>query len=284
MTTSATTFGPRPVTEIEETGLLRGPREGWVTVALLVVMLVTVALAIDDANWAGFGPDGGNQTSFLSLAVLMAAVMGLGLAKWRLLPTALAHLIGAGIGTAFLLVAVSGAVSADPSLLGRLRGLSESVGIFYNDLVVLGIRSSETSVFLLTMGTLVWALGQFAAFNVFRRGRAMPAVVGAGLALLINMSVTIRPQYLHLVIFSAAAMLLLVGLLWPAETTLGSAEILADAPPGWLGPVLAVVVPMALVALLARRCVRRLGGVTGDVLGACVEVAFTASLVALSLG
>jgi len=210
MTTSATTFGPRPVTEVEETGLLRGPREGWVTVALLVVMLVTVALAIDDANWAGFGPDGGNQTGFLPLAVLMAAVMGLGLAKWRRLPTALAHLIGAAIGTAFLLLAVSGAVSADPSLLGRLRGLSESVGIFYNDLVVLGIRSSETSVFLLTMGALIWALGQFAAFNVFRRGRAMPAVVGAGLALLINMSVTIRPQYLHLVLFSAVAMLLLV--------------------------------------------------------------------------
>lgn len=45
----------------------------------------------------------------------------------------------------------------------------------------------------------------------------------------------------------------------------------------------AVVVPLLLAGLLALRCVRRLGGVTGDVLGACVEVAFTASLVVLTL-
>lgn len=47
--------------------------------------------------------------------------------------------------------------------------------------------------------------------------------------------------------------------------------------------VVAVVVPLLLSGLLALRCVRRLGGVTGDVLGACVEVAFTASLVVLTL-
>jgi adenosylcobinamide-GDP ribazoletransferase len=48
--------------------------------------------------------------------------------------------------------------------------------------------------------------------------------------------------------------------------------------------VAAVVVPLLLAGLLALRCVRRLGGVTGDVLGACVEVAFTASLVVLAFG
>jgi adenosylcobinamide-GDP ribazoletransferase len=61
--------------------------------------------------------------------------------------------------------------------------------------------------------------------------------------------------------------------------------------PGWdaLGPgVVAragVVAGLALFAawLLARRAVRRLGGVTGDVLGAGVEVAFTVALVTLTL-
>jgi adenosylcobinamide-GDP ribazoletransferase len=61
--------------------------------------------------------------------------------------------------------------------------------------------------------------------------------------------------------------------------------------PGWeaMGPGLVIragaVAGLALLAawLLARRAVRRLGGVTGDVLGAGVEVAFTVALVALAL-
>ena len=50
----------------------------------------------------------------------------------------------------------------------------------------------------------------------------------------------------------------------------------------WL--VLGAVLPLALAALLCRRCVRRFGGVTGDVMGACVEVACTASLLLGSFG
>jgi adenosylcobinamide-GDP ribazoletransferase len=43
--------------------------------------------------------------------------------------------------------------------------------------------------------------------------------------------------------------------------------------------VLAIVVPLLLAVLFARHCDRRFGGVTGDVLGACVELTFTAALV-----
>jgi adenosylcobinamide-GDP ribazoletransferase len=55
------------------------------------------------------------------------------------------------------------------------------------------------------------------------------------------------------------------------------------APASPILPALAVLVPLLLAGLLALRCVRRLGGVTGDVLGACVEVTLTASLVVLSV-
>jgi adenosylcobinamide-GDP ribazoletransferase len=51
--------------------------------------------------------------------------------------------------------------------------------------------------------------------------------------------------------------------------------------PWWRGP-LAVALAYATAALLLRRCTRRLGGVTGDTLGAGVEVAVAAALLALS--
>jgi adenosylcobinamide-GDP ribazoletransferase len=46
----------------------------------------------------------------------------------------------------------------------------------------------------------------------------------------------------------------------------------------------AVLVALALAELLLQHCVRRFGGVTGDVFGGLAETAATASLVVLSLG
>jgi adenosylcobinamide-GDP ribazoletransferase len=46
----------------------------------------------------------------------------------------------------------------------------------------------------------------------------------------------------------------------------------------------AVLLALAAAELLLRRCVRRLGGVTGDVFGALAETVATAALVVLSLG
>ncbi|MDV9193443.1 adenosylcobinamide-GDP ribazoletransferase, partial [Streptomyces sp. SR27] len=48
--------------------------------------------------------------------------------------------------------------------------------------------------------------------------------------------------------------------------------------------VLAAGAAMGAAALLLRRCLRRFGGVTGDVFGAVEESAATVALVALALG
>lgn len=48
---------------------------------------------------------------------------------------------------------------------------------------------------------------------------------------------------------------------------------------GWLGVLAAVLAGLAVIILVGH-CVRRFGGVTGDVMGAAVEVAFTVLVVA----
>ncbi len=197
--------------EFEGPRWLRGPLEGWSSIVLLATMLLAVAAAIDDARWAGSVAGGASQTGFLAPLILVAGLWGLLGAKSRL-PTLVVDVLGALLGAAAVLYAVAGVVSTSPDLLTRLRDLAASVGVFYHDLVVLGVRSSQTSVFLLVMGAAIWGVGQVTAYSVYRRHRPLGAVGLAGLALLVELCVAARDQYVFLIIFAAAALLLLVRL------------------------------------------------------------------------
>ncbi|MDQ3492812.1 MAG: hypothetical protein M3452_06080, partial [Chloroflexota bacterium] len=60
MSDPVTPFEPRlRADEQDDPDTVRSPREGWTSLALLMIMLVTMAVAVDDANWAGFGPSDG---------------------------------------------------------------------------------------------------------------------------------------------------------------------------------------------------------------------------------
>ena len=107
-------------------------------------------------------------------------------------------------------MAVSASLSSLPSLDLRLHALVQSVGTFINDVFVRGIRSAESSIFMLLMGALLWAAGYLGAFALFRRHSAGPAITLAATALLINMSITVEYQLPHLVVLVAAALLLVV--------------------------------------------------------------------------
>jgi adenosylcobinamide-GDP ribazoletransferase len=58
-------------------------------------------------------------------------------------------------------------------------------------------------------------------------------------------------------------------------------SVLSPGVPWWRGLV-AVILGYAAAGILLALCIRRLGGITGDVLGGCVEVAVTGAFLALA--
>jgi adenosylcobinamide-GDP ribazoletransferase len=104
--------------------------------------------------------------------------------------------------------------------------------------------------------------------------RGVPAARPEGLGSTVAGTVSRRGALLATVLAVAAlGVVALVRTAWAARA--GDLTV--------AGAVLAVLLPLAAAGLLCLHCVRRLGGVTGDVLGACVEVAFTTCLVILSI-
>jgi transglutaminase-like putative cysteine protease len=192
--------------------LQTGPAEGWLALAALLLAMLTLGTAVDDALWAGYAPGGSiSQTSFLAGAGMLAVLVGLILAKSRL-RVLTAYAIGVAIGVLVLLNSIASLIAPAPDFFAQLAGLNAALARWLRDVVLLGVRSSETVVFLLLMGALVWAAGLYAALGVFRRHRPIAAVVPAALILLINVTLTVRDELPHLVVFCTAVLLLVVRL------------------------------------------------------------------------
>jgi transglutaminase-like putative cysteine protease len=185
------------------------PAEGWSSVLLLALLCALVGWAIDDAHWVL-----GDQrlTDFLPWAGAVGVAWGFAAAKLgrgRLV----AHGIGALLATLFLVVAIGSQLAPGADLLGCFRVTAESILTAYDDLVVKGrATTSEIGHFLLVLGVLVWATGQFAGYTAYAHRRPLSAVVLPGTILIANVAITVRDQFPILVLFALAALLFLVRL------------------------------------------------------------------------
>jgi transglutaminase-like putative cysteine protease len=209
---SASPFAPRTAARPDGVNARRriawAPEEGWLTVLLVILLVMPVAWSIDDARWV-LGKR--ELTAFLPWAVIGGAAWGMLGAK-----------VGWGRWTTHLLGAVVAAIVV-PMLVGTvLPDGGASPGTWFHatsnaaveavlDFAVRGRTvTQQYGHHLLILGLMCWATAQFAGFATFGHRRPLGAVFVTGLVLLINMTITLNDQMTFLVIFSLAALLLLV--------------------------------------------------------------------------
>jgi glycerol uptake facilitator-like aquaporin len=184
------------------------PDEGYVALGLILLLAGLVGWSIADSRWI-LGRD--DLTRFLIPIGMGGAAWGYVGAKLPL-PAWLAQVIGAVIG-AVVVVEIVGSLmpGVSPTLEGWLRAAARSVAEAYLDLAWRHqISTLQYGHFCLILGILVWGTAQAASFNVFGHHRSMNGVLLLSVVFMANMSLTVQDQFRGLVLFSAAALGLLL--------------------------------------------------------------------------
>lgn len=205
----------------------------------------------------------------------------------------LAPVVGAGLGA----VVAGVVVAADAA------GLSPVAGICGVGVLALLTRGLHLDGLADAADGLASGYDRARALEVMRRGDVGPAGVATLVLVLLAQATLLgplgAPAVVVAVVASRAVLPLLCTPAWGAArpgglgaTVLGSvpgplgAGVVAAAATaalvaGWRGPV-AVAVAASVAVAVAAHARRRLGGLTGDVLGAAVELALVAALIVLS--
>jgi transglutaminase-like putative cysteine protease len=191
------------------TRIAAAPAEGWISLFLVALLAVSVAWSVDDAalvlgqrDWTDFLP-------WVTLGGVAAGFLG-ARARWS---RPVAHLVGAAFAALIIPVIIGSILDPAGSLSARYQATAGSVVDAALDFAVRGLPvTRQTGHYLLVLGMLCWANGQFAASSVFRHGRPIGPIIVLGTILVANMSATVHDQIWFLVLFSMAGLFLLTRL------------------------------------------------------------------------
>ena len=188
---------------------LTPPPEGWISLLLVAILGVSVAWSLDDAALVLGQRD---WTDFLPWATLGGVALGFvgARARWS---RPVAHVVGAAFAALVVPLLVGSVLEPGASAGLRFHATADSSINAALDFAVRGLPlTRETGHYLLVLGLLCWANGQFAASAVFRHGRPIGPIIVLGTVLVANMSATVHDQIWFLVLFSMAALFLLIRL------------------------------------------------------------------------
>ena len=190
-----------------DTPRVRRPEEGWLTLALVLAMAITLAWAVDDPAWVN---GKGELTDVLQVCALLGVVFGfagpkLGWGRWT------THLVGALF--AGLLIPILAGFAALPaaSPAEAFQFTAQGSIAAYLDIAWRGLQFTNEEIhYVLVLGIVLWATAQFGAYGVFGHRRPLNAVVVMGLVLVLNMGLTLNRQLPYIITFTALALFLLI--------------------------------------------------------------------------
>ena len=204
---TATTWRSNAVPEGRRLLFPTRPSEGWLTLGLVMLLVLPIAWSIQDARWV-LGDR--RLTEFLPYTVLGGAALGIlgakvGWGRWR------THLVGAVAAALVVPILVGMVLEPGGGVAGWFLATSDATTEAVLDLTIRNRTvTQQYAHFLLVLGLICWATGQFAGYATLGHRRPLGAVFVTGLVLLSNMSLTRLDQLQLLVIFSLAALFLLV--------------------------------------------------------------------------
>ncbi len=175
------------------------PREGWLSMGLLFVMLLALTWSVQSAGWL-------ERLEFLGPVAFYGVLAG---ALLALMPVSVVFTLptGAVLGCLIVLWTVGGEYFTRFGQLGRLLALREET-IGWVQSVLNQAYPTQLAPYALGLGVLMWSIAFIAAYTLYRHHRVLDAILLVAAALIANMSATFADLFGYLVLFVGAALLL----------------------------------------------------------------------------